>query len=164
MLALALAAVIGVALLMTGLSALSGSTQASQGVDQATKTITVALEEEPPNLDSSLTADQISSFVLGHVMEGLLRLDENNQLAPGVAEKWEIRSDGATFWLRADARWSDGKPVTAHDFVFAWRRTVDPASASEYANIMNAITMRMRSPPANCRQKRLACKPMATGY
>ena len=139
MLALALAAIIGVTLLMTGLSALSGSTKASPGVDPATKTITVSIEEEPPNLDSSLTADQISSLVLGHVMEGLLRLDENNQLAPGVAEKWEIRADGATFWLRADARWSDGKPVTAHDFVFAWRRTVDPASASEYANIMNAI-------------------------
>ncbi len=139
MLALALAAIIGVTLLMTGLSALSGSTEASPGVDPATKTITVSIEEEPPNLDSSLTADQISSLVLGHVMEGLLRLDENNQLAPGVAEKWEIRADGATFWLRADARWSDGKPVTAHDFVFAWRRTVDPASASEYANIMNAI-------------------------
>ena len=139
MLALALAAVMGIALLMTGLSALSGSTKANKGVDPATKTITVALEEEPPNLDSSLTADQISGFVLGHVMEGLLRLDENNLLAPGVAEKWEIRSDGATFWLRADAKWSDGKPVTAHDFVFAWRRTVDPASASEYANIMNAI-------------------------
>ncbi len=139
MLVLALAAIIGVGLLMTGLSALSGSSTAGRGVDPETKTITVALDEEPPNLDSALTADQISSFVLGHVMEGLLRLDENNQLAPGVAEKWEIGADGATFWLRADARWSDGKPVTAHDFVFSWRRTVDPASASEYANIMTAI-------------------------
>ncbi len=139
MLALALAAIILVTLLMFGLSLLSGSTKAKPGADFATKTITVTLTDEPPNLDSSLTADQISSFVLGHVMEGLLRLDENNQLAPGVAEKWEIRADGATFWLRPDARWSDGKPVTAHDFVFAWRKTVDPASASEYANIMNAI-------------------------
>ena len=50
-----------------------------------------------------------------------------------MAERWEINEKGATFWLRADARWSDGKPVTAHDFVFAWRKIVDPANASEYA-------------------------------
>lgn len=139
MLALGLAAAFGVALLMTGLSVLSGSAKTNEGVEPATRTITVALDGEPPNLDSSLTADAISGFVLGHVMEGLLRLDEKNQLAPGVAERWEISSDGATFWLREDARWSDGKPVTAHDFVYAWRKTVDPASASEYANIMNSI-------------------------
>jgi oligopeptide transport system substrate-binding protein len=68
-----------------------------------------------------------------------LRIDAHNHRAPGVAEKWEITKDGATFWLRPDAKWSDGKPVTAHDFVFAWRRTVDPKSASEYANIMSGI-------------------------
>lgn len=139
MLALGLAAAFGVALLMFGLSVLSGSSKGSEGVDPDTRTITVAIEEEPPNLNSSLTADAISGFVLNHVMEGLLRLDDKNQLAPGVAERWEISGEGATFWLRENARWSDGKPVTAHDFVYAWRKTVDPASASEYANIMTSI-------------------------
>lgn len=130
---------IGTGLLMLVLAVLSGASGSSQGIDPETKTITVTIDQEPPNLDSSLTADAMGGFVLGHVMEGLLRWDEKNQLTPGVAERWEVRPDGATFWLRADARWSDGKPVTAHDFVFAWRRTVDPASASEYANFMNAI-------------------------
>ncbi|MEC8428042.1 MAG: peptide ABC transporter substrate-binding protein, partial [Pseudomonadota bacterium] len=55
-------------------------------------------------------------------------------------ERWELREDGATFWLREDARWSNGKPVTAHDFVFAWRKVVDPANASEYAFILYPIT------------------------
>ena len=99
----------------------------------------MAMADEPPQMDSSLAADQISAFVLGHVEEGLLRFDEHNHLAPGVAERWEITGEGATFWLRSDAKWSDGKPVTAHDFVFAWRNTVDPKSGSEYANIMFGI-------------------------
>ena len=72
-------------------------------------------------------------------MEGLIRYDAKNQLVPGVAERWEIRPEGATFWLREDAQWSDGKPVTAHDFVFAWQSVVDPATASQYAFIMYAI-------------------------
>lgn len=137
--AMALAGVLFVVLLMVGLSMASGSSGAGAGVDPATKTVTISIATEPPQLDGSLTADSISGFVLGHVMEGLIRLDQDNQLAPGVAERWEINDDGATFWLREDAKWSDGKPVTAHDFVFAWRKTVDPNSASEYANIMTGI-------------------------
>lgn len=137
--AMALAGALFVVLLMVGLSMASGSSGAGAGVDPATKTVTISIATEPPQLDGSLTADSISGFVLGHVMEGLIRLDQDNQLAPGVAERWEINDDGATFWLREDAKWSDGKPVTAHDFVFAWRKTVDPNSASEYANIMTGI-------------------------
>ena len=139
LLLLGLAGLVGGVLIMLALSWASGGSKANAAVDPATKTVTLTLSQEPPNLDSSLTADQVSGMVLGQVMEGLLRFDAHNHLAPGVAEKWEITKDGATFWLRPDAKWSDGKPVTAHDFVFAWRRTVDPKSASEYANIMFGI-------------------------
>ena len=97
------------------------------------------LREEPPQLNSSLSTDQVSGSVLGHVIEGLLRYDENNRLAPAVAERWELREEGATFWLREDALWSDGEPVTAHDFVFGWQTGLDPANASEYAFILYAI-------------------------
>jgi oligopeptide transport system substrate-binding protein len=76
---------------------------------------------------------------LGHTTEGLIRYDAKNQLVPGVAERWEIREDGATFWIRESARWSDGKPVTAHDFVFAWQTVVDPATASQYAFITYSV-------------------------
>jgi oligopeptide transport system substrate-binding protein len=116
---------------MTGSGAIAG-----RAVDFDTKTITLALSGEPPQLDSTRATDQISIFVLGHVMEGLLRYDANNRLVPGVAERWEIRPDGATFWLRDDARWSDGRAVTAHDFVFAWRQVVNPDNASQYAFIL----------------------------
>ncbi len=60
-------------------------------------------------------------------------------LAPGVAERWDIDSKGATFYLRKNALWSDGRPVTAKDFVFAWRMAVDPKVASEYAFIVYPV-------------------------
>jgi len=135
----AIVSVLAVGLLMFGLYRASGGAGAEAGVDSRTRTVTLTLSDEPPQLNSSLTADQISAFVLGHVEEGLLRFDEHNHLVPGVAERWEITGEGATFWLRPDAKWSDGKPVTAQDFVFAWRNAVDPASGSDYANIMFGI-------------------------
>ena len=140
---LGLAATIGFALLMGLLywvSALTGSHTATlDAIDAESGTVTLLLRTEPPQLDSTRATDSVSISVLGHVMEGLLRFDENNQLAPGVAERWEIRDDGATFWLRPDARWSDGVPVTAHDFVFAWRTAISPATASEYAFILYPV-------------------------
>ncbi len=112
---------------------LSGFAFAQSGVDVAAKRIRIVLKAEPPNLDSMRATDNISGFVLSHVMEGLTRYNERNEVVPGVAERWELRADGATFWLRRNARWSDDKPVTAHDFVFAWRQVVNPVTASSYA-------------------------------
>lgn len=138
----ALAAVVGIGLLMLGLSwasSLTGAGKIGKGADPATGTLTLVLATEPPQLDSTLTTDTVSGMVLGHVMEGLLRPDEKDQMVGGVAERWEITDSSATFWLRPNARWSDGKPVTARDFVFAWRKAVDPANASEYASILFGI-------------------------
>ena len=118
---------------------LAAPLHAAGGVDIAAQRIRLMLKSEPPNLNSLVTTDAVSSFVLNHVMEGLLQYDERNRLVPGVAERWELRADGATFWLRADARWSDGRPVTAQDFVFAWQQVVAPATASPYAFIMTPV-------------------------
>lgn len=108
-------------------------------VDYENQIITIALTQEPPQLDSTKATDQVSGFVLPHVMEGLLRYDRRGNVVPGVAEKWEVDKEGATFWLRKNAKWSDGKPVTAHDFVFAWRTALAPKTASEYAFILYPI-------------------------
>ena len=142
LLLIAVASVVGIALLMLGLSwasSLAGGARIGKGIDAKTGTVTLALADEPPQLDSTRSTDGLSNMVLGHVTEGLIRNGEGGELAPGVAERWEITETGATFWLRPDARWSDGKPVTAHDFVFAWRKTVDPKTASEYATIFFGI-------------------------
>ena len=143
LLVLALGSIVGVSVLLGLLGWASGftgsSAGAAQGVDPVTKRLTLHMSTEPPQLNSSLATDMLSGMVLGHVMEGLLRYDQNNQLAPGVAERWEIDAANATFHLRRDARWSDGQPVTAHDFVFAWRLAIDPQNASQYAFILHAI-------------------------
>ena len=138
-------AVIGVGafvLLMVLLSFVSewlGGGGAGEAVDPATGTITLALTTEPPQLDSTRATDMVSGQILGHVMEGLVRYDEFDRIVPGVAERWEIGGSEAVFHLRDDSRWSDGTPVTAHDFVFAWRKALEPATASQYAFILYPI-------------------------
>jgi oligopeptide transport system substrate-binding protein len=123
--------------LLSWASDLTGSGPGTlSGIDADTGTVTLVLAQEPPQLDSTRATDQVSGMILGHVMEGLLRYDEHQQLEAAVAERWDLRETGATFWLREDARWSDGQPVTAHDFVFAWQTALDPATASEYAFIL----------------------------
>lgn len=108
-------------------------------VNYENQTITIALTQEPPQLNSMKATDQVSILVLSHVMEGLVRYDRRGNIIPGVAERWQFDNKGATFWLRDDALWSDGQPVTAHDFVFAWRNALKPETASEYAFILYPI-------------------------
>ena len=70
-----------------------------------------------------------------------MAVGEDGSNVPGVAASWETSADGKTwtFHLRDDARWSNGEPVTAQDFVYAWRRQVDPATGSEYAEALTPI-------------------------
>ena len=135
-----LATVVALGGLMFLLDALAGLVGSNSGntsaVEVESNMITISLSDEPPQLDSGQGADQISGMVLGHIMEGLIIRDAHSNLVPGVAESWQINEQDATFQLRKDARWSDGQPVTAHDFVFAWRKAADPAQASEYAFLM----------------------------
>ncbi len=135
---LGLASLIGLGALMWSLASLSEGV-AETALDAIAGSVTLALSEEPPQLDSSRATDTVSSQILGHVMEGLLRYDEFNRIVPGVAERWEIGATKATFWLRDDAFWSDGSRITAHDFVFAWQTALDPQTASEYAFILYPI-------------------------
>jgi oligopeptide transport system substrate-binding protein len=140
---LAVAGTLGFAVLMVALawaaSLTGGGGAALPAIDAATKTVTTNIRDEPPQLDTTRMTDTYSGMIAGHVMEGLLRYGPRGELAPGVAERWDVRTDGATFWLRQNALWSDGKPVTAHDFVFAWQTAVDPATASQYAFIFYVI-------------------------
>ena len=125
---------------LLGLAANStGSAVTGGAIDTENNAVTFALRSEPPQLDYGRATDSTGITVLFHTMEGLPTCDDEMALIPGVAERREIREDGATFWLREDARWSNGEPVTAHDFVFAWRRVRDPATASAYAFIMYPV-------------------------
>jgi len=115
---------------------LLGSPVLAAALDWQGRKVTLAMTSEPPDLNSTTSTDAVSIMVLNHVMEGLLTYDPDGNLVAGVAERWQLREDGARFWLRKDARWSDGRPLTAHDFVFAWRQVLAPATASQYAFIL----------------------------
>ena len=96
---------------------------------------------EPEALDPPLITAQATSRVGYAVFEGLTTYDETGKAQPGVAERWEISPDGKryTFHLRANAKWSNGEPVTADDFVYSWRRTASPEVASEYVGQLHYI-------------------------
>jgi oligopeptide transport system substrate-binding protein len=111
----------------------------AEAVDYDSQTVTIAMTQEPPSLDTSRTTDLVSFFILGHINEGLIRYDQRGRLSPGVAESWQVTDTGITFNLRQDARWSDGSGVIAEDFVYAWRHIVDPANAAPYASILYPI-------------------------
>ena len=98
------------------------------------QTFTYRLLDQFPTLDPQLNEETSGFHVIRDLFEGLLSQDANGDLTPGVATHYAA-SDGNTtytFKLRKDARWSNGDPVTAHDFVYAWQRAVDPATASPY--------------------------------
>lgn len=89
---------------------------------------------EPPDLDPQTTTDQVSFWIINATMEGLVRLNPDGSVGEGLAEDWEISDDGLeyTFHIR-DANWSDGTPVTAEDFAYAWLRVLNPDTAAQYA-------------------------------
>lgn len=108
-------------------------------VEAADQVLRYNLTTEPKTLDPTRNGDLIGGFIINHCFEGLLR-DRNGKLAPGIAESWQISKDGKTYTFKLrDAKWSDGKLVTAGDFEYAWKRALDPKVASGYAYIFYCI-------------------------
>lgn len=112
----------------------NASTSAYPGTSDA-NSITVNLGAEPPQLFTVTTQDTISGDIIRSVIENLVTLDANDQVQPGVATDWKVSDDGLTytFNLRKDMKWSNGEPVTAKDFVFAWTSLLTPDFAAPYA-------------------------------
>ncbi len=99
------------------------------------------LGAEPDSLDPQKARADEAQRVLRDICEGLTTLDKAGGVAPGIAESWQVSGDGRTytFSLRHGARWSDGQPVVAADFVAGLRRLVDPRTASQYAEVVDVI-------------------------
>lgn len=97
--------------------------------------------DEPGSLDPAQAQGVPAANVLHDLYEGLVITGDQAQIVPGVAKSWDISDDRLTyiFHLRPDARWSNGQPVTAADFVYSLRRAVAPKTASPYADIHNPI-------------------------
>lgn len=98
--------------------------------------LSVNIKTEPPSLHPGTSTDTTSSAVLDQVFEGLTRVNQDNEVEEGMAESWDISDDELTytFHLREDATWSNGDPVTASDFEYAWKWVLDPENAdTDYA-------------------------------
>ena len=133
-LVLAAAAVAAVALVAAGCGGGSESQPAADGGKKAaTQVLKMAWGAEPPSLDPGLATDTTSSNVLLNIMDPLVRLGDDLQPVPALAESWDVDGKTVTFHLRADGRWTNGDPVTAHDFEYSWKRTLDPKLAADYA-------------------------------
>ncbi len=117
---------------------------ADGGADKAegagTSDLNIMLETPVQSLDPQQATDGTSFEVIAGYTDGLMQMDADGQAVPAIAETYDLSDDGLTytFHLR-DAKWSNGEPVTAADFVFAWQRAVDPAVASEYAYMLSDI-------------------------
>ena len=142
MLAVASARTIAIALSVAALAACSGRSSSPAAGQAAQKTVLMRGNgPEPDSLDPQRARATESQTILRDVCEGLTTLAKDASPAPGVAQQWNISPDGKayTFTLRSDAKWSNGDRVVAADFVAGLRRLVDPATASQYAQIIDTV-------------------------
>lgn len=107
------------------------------------QTYTYWLLDAIKSLDPAKNTDVEGSDVLRQLFEGLMNEDETGAMVPGVAESHSVSEDGLTYTFKLrEAKWSNGDPVTAGDFVYAWQRVVTPETASEYAWFMELMNLR----------------------
>ncbi len=97
--------------------------------------------EEPQTLDPHLAEGVPTANILRDLFEGLATTAPDGRIVPGAAIHWDVSRDGLTytFYLDPDAHWSNGEPVTAHDFVWSWRRVVDPETGAGYGRMLAPV-------------------------
>lgn len=125
-----------------GLSLSAFAAKVPEGTQLAEKQeVTINNGAEPQSFDPHKIEGKPESQIAYQLFEGLVTKDSEGNPQPGVAESWSSTPDNKiwTFKLRKDAKWSDGSPVTAHDFVYAWQRLVDPNTASPYASYLKYL-------------------------
>lgn len=131
-----LGALLGTLVVCTGLLAACGSKSS-----QSKQVLNLAVSSDLATMDPSHASDTTSMQMLENTGEGFLQLGKDSKIEKELATKITTSKDGLTytFNLRKDAKWSNGQPVTAKDFVYGWQRTVNPKTASEYAYLYSGI-------------------------
>jgi oligopeptide transport system substrate-binding protein len=134
-------AIVAALALLTACSGGGGSGAASSASSSTANILLRGNGPDPDSLDPQRARSVESQTVLRDLCEGLATLAKDASPAPGVASEWKVSADGKTytFSLRPEARWSNGDRVVAEDFVVALRRLVDPATASQYAQIIDVV-------------------------
>ena len=130
----------------TALLCACGSKEESKATEVSKKILNVATDIELSTMDSGIATDGHSFEAIAAVIEGLYQLDGDGNPVPAIAKSTEISEDGKTYTFKLrDAKWSNGTPVTADDFVFAWRRLADPTTASEYSYMLDVAAIKNSS-------------------
>lgn len=108
---------------------------------QSDKILNVAIASEPPSIDPALGNENISGAVIRNTFERLTWLDPEGVPQPAAAESWDISEDGLTytFYIRQNTQWTNGEPVTANDFEYSWKRTLNPDTLSQSAALFYII-------------------------
>ena len=143
-----IAASLAAALIVSSLTACTRQEPETDDQTSSALNLNVCIASEPETMDPQLNSALDGGTMLNHMLEGLTKWvddgDGNAVLTQGQAERWEKEGheDGTvtyTFHLRDGIQWSDGKPVTADDFVFAWKRLVTPETGADYANMLDMV-------------------------
>ena len=114
----------------------------AEGTAAGSNVINVQVGPSPETIDPALNSAVDGANMIIHAFEGLLKFDKNNDVVPGLAESYEVSDDGITwtFHLRDGLKWSDGSDLCADDFVYSWKRVVDPMTAAPYGyDLMNYV-------------------------
>lgn len=124
----------------TSASATSETASSTSVLNTDTSTLYINLASEPDRLDPALNSTVDGAVLAVNSFVGLMTYDENGQLAPGVAESYDVSEDGMTytFHLR-QSKWSDGTDLTAKDFVYSWNRAANPMTASDYSYLFDGL-------------------------
>ncbi|KLU71247.1 MAG: hypothetical protein RHS_2926 [Robinsoniella sp. RHS] len=101
-------------------------------------TVVLDITTEPVEMNSILVCDAVAMSILSHCMSGIARLDRNDEPVADLAEKWDISADNTKYviYLKQNAKWSNGEPVTAKDFYFAWVTQMKPDTGAFMASFL----------------------------
>jgi len=136
--------IIALIMVLAMLTSCGGQTKETSGTDSGKKVLNVGRMTELFDMDSSIATEADCLEVISAIIEPLFVNDANGVPTPALAESYEVSNDGKTytFHIRENANWTNGTPVTANDFVFDWRRLIDPATASEYSFMMEVAAVK----------------------
>ena len=131
---------VGVTVLASAALLAACGSNSSKESSSSKKTLKWTVASEIPTMDMSKATDATSFNQLSNTMEGLYRLGKNSKLEKALATSEKVSKDGKTYtYTLRKSKWSDGSELTAKDFVYSWRRTVDPKTASQYSYLFSGI-------------------------